>query len=123
MIILMLSCFKELPRLHQLISICTGRTDFDVTTGRLQNQGISREFIATLQTINIAIPQTIVFTQFVMLQYIKITVNCLEITLISQPARSDVKIGPTRAHGNRKHGCESSQFQFYCFCFQLFKRS
>jgi len=28
-------------------------------------------------------------------------INFLEITLLLQPARSDVKIGPAHAHGNR----------------------
>jgi len=30
-----------------------------------------------------------------------VAINSLEITLILQPARSDVKIGPNRAHGSR----------------------
>jgi len=30
-----------------------------------------------------------------------VAINSLEITLILQQARSDVKIGPDRAHGNR----------------------
>jgi len=39
------------------------RADFDVTTSRLQNKVISREFIATLQTIALS--------QFVVLQHMQ----------------------------------------------------
>jgi len=82
--------------------MCTDRTDFDVTTGKLQNQGyFQRGYFQTIVcTYNIATPQTIVFTQSVVWQAI-LTVNSLEITLILQPTWRDVKIGPARSHGNR----------------------
>jgi len=69
--------------------MCMGLTDFDVTTDRLQNQSDFQGVFATSQTI--------VFTQFVMLEY---NVNFLEQTLILQPARSGTKIGRVRAYGN-----------------------
>jgi len=52
----------------------TGRTDFDVTKGLLSNKHYSRKFN---------------------------TVNFLETTFISQPARSDIKIDPAGTHGNK----------------------
>jgi len=69
--------------------------------GRLQIHRYSWEFIATPQiivfTYNIAASQSIVFTQCI----VAITVKPLKITFILQPAYNDVKIGPTRTHGNR----------------------
>jgi len=50
----------------------TGRTDFDVITGRLQNQVFFQKVYCTPQTIVFAdylTLQTIILIQFVVLQY------------------------------------------------------
>jgi len=47
-----------------------------------------------------------------------VAINYLEITLILQPARIDVKIGPARAHGNRLHDS-----MVYWSCFNSLLRS
>jgi len=44
--------------------MCTSRTDFDVTTARLQNKGY-------FQGVHCNTTVTIVFTQFVVLQYMQ----------------------------------------------------
>jgi len=83
-------CTAEYP-----ISMCTVRTNFDVTTGGCKIDIISREVFANRRTFFyeiysiIATSQTIVFTQFVVLHL----VNAMKIKLIFQPARSDLEIG------------------------------
>jgi len=82
-----------------LFPLCKGRTDFAITTGPLQNNVIFTEFIAT--------PQTIVFAYNIVTSQSIVSHNLwccfLEIMLILQPARSDVKIGPVPAHENRQY--------------------
>jgi len=58
--------------------MCTSRIDFDVFTGRLPNQGYFQGIYCNKQTTffiySIATPaETIVFTQFVVLQYIQLS--------------------------------------------------
>jgi len=76
-----------------------GRTDFDVITGPVVKS-------AYFQGVYTATPQTIVLTQFVVLQMHAI--NSLEI-LILQPALSDVKIGPARAYSRAHENGQSKK--------------
>jgi len=83
--------------------MCTDLADFDLWIG-CKIMVISKEFVATLQTFvftyNIATSPTI-YTICIVIH----TVNSQEITLILQPACSDVKVGAVSAHGI---GCQVS---------------
>jgi len=74
--------------------MCTDRTNFDVTMGRLQNKGYFQEVNTSSQTV-------VFYMLFVVLHYIH--TNSLEMMWSFRPASSDVKIGPARAYENRLH--------------------
>jgi len=67
-----------------------GRTDVGVTTDWLLNQG-------HFQGVYCNTTDHCFYTIWFAIH----TINSLEITLILRPPRSDVKVGPNRAHGNR----------------------
>jgi len=74
--------------------MCRSRTNFDVTTGRLQNQRYFQGvYFMYCKLQNHKLCKTMVCCDCV-------AMNSLEITLILQSARIDVKIGLARAYGN-----------------------
>jgi len=89
--------------------MCTVRTDFDVSTGRLLNQrNFQGVYCNTADRRFLHISYKILHCNatnhdcfYTICGVVIHAVNFLEITLILLPARSDVKIGPTHAHGNR----------------------
>jgi len=81
-----------------------GRTDFDVTTGQLQNHGYFQEIYCNTTSYSIFLHKSIATLAhcFCTICGVAInTVHSLKITLILQPVPGDVKIGLARAHGNR----------------------